>query len=411
MGRVLIVRQCYYPDNMRPLRQATALTRAGHDVTVICLKNPNEKSEEILDGVRVIRLPLSWERLSLFYYFLEYAAFFFMAFVMVSAIALRKRFDAVMVANQPDILVFSALIPKLQGSHIVLDIRDTMLESYLTKYCPSGLERQIVTRLLLWEERLSAAFADGVLSVHRPHRDLIASHGIPLSKIGVFMNLPDPDLFKPKDRSGIRDWADENFFLVYHGTISPRFGIDLAVRAVAKARQSIPGIRLTIIGEGDGLDELVQLCRDLHLEDAVEFAGFVPYHRIPELLVLFEIGIVPHRSNPGMDIVLPTKLLEYMSIGLPSIVASTTAVRAIVDRSAVMFIQPDSVESLAEGIVQLYRNPSAAWQTARSAADAVRRLRIESSDESFCQFLFPAPTRDGHDSEESKARNTTERSV
>src|SRR4051812_26669369 len=112
---VCIVRHDYYPDG-HVSRDAGALVEAGYDVNVVALRRPGEVGRENVDGVNVFRLPVEHQRGSFWRYVWEYALFFVLATVLVTVLHLRKRFQVVEVDNMPDVLVFSAIVPRLSGA-------------------------------------------------------------------------------------------------------------------------------------------------------------------------------------------------------------------------------------------------------------------------------------------------------
>jgi hypothetical protein len=125
---VCIVRHNYYPDT-HVRRDAEALVDAGYDVSVVALRKANQPSRERLDGVEVHRLPVQHVRGSTLRYAWEYASFALLAFLTVAWLHLRSRFRVVEVDNMPDLLVFSALVPKLFGARVILYIRSQALRS------------------------------------------------------------------------------------------------------------------------------------------------------------------------------------------------------------------------------------------------------------------------------------------
>ena len=45
----------------------------------------------------------------------------------------------------------------------------------------------------------------------------------------------------------------DGFRLIYHGAMHQRYGLDLAVQAIDRLRHDIPGIHLSLVGEGEFL--------------------------------------------------------------------------------------------------------------------------------------------------------------
>ena len=64
--------------------------------------------------------------------FLEYLTFFCLAFFHLARPS--SRYDVVHVHNLPDFLVFAALVPRLRGASIVLDLHDLMPEFFMSRF-------------------------------------------------------------------------------------------------------------------------------------------------------------------------------------------------------------------------------------------------------------------------------------
>jgi len=80
-------------------------------------------------------------RIGLIAQLLEYLAFFALASFKLIALHIQKRYNVVQVHNLPDWLVFVALIPKLSGARVILDLHDLMPEFYAgdsTGVSPAG---------------------------------------------------------------------------------------------------------------------------------------------------------------------------------------------------------------------------------------------------------------------------------
>jgi glycosyltransferase involved in cell wall biosynthesis len=146
----------------------------------------------------------------------------------------------------PDFLVFCALIPKLLGAKVLLDIHDPMPNTFASKF-KSG-ESGLFFKILLWQEKVSAAFADRVLTVHEPVKAyvLVDQHRLSAQKIEVVPNFPDDELFALREPSQ----PDGMLRLVFHGTVLERNGLRNVMRALASMRHQ-DRVRVRIIGEGD----------------------------------------------------------------------------------------------------------------------------------------------------------------
>ena len=140
------------------------------------------------------------------------------------------------------------------------------------------------------------------------------------------------------------------------------------LRAVERVRPSLPNIHATLLGGGEYRDELVQLAEELDLAEHVEISPtLLPATELPALLQQADVGIVPNRSNIFTDGLLPTKLMEYVALGVPVITVRTPTISAYFDETMVQFFQPGDVEDLARCIQILHKNRQQLARLAQSA--------------------------------------------
>lgn len=355
-----MVVHAYYPlAETRVQREAETLVRAGFHVDVICLRDQGERPRDRWGGVEIHRLRARVDKRGLAAQFLSYLRFFVLATGRLTRLHLRRPYRTVQVHNLPDFLVFCALVPKLQGVPVIVDLHDLMPEFFAGRF---GQDRPAVARVVRWQERLACRFADHVITVSAHWRQALVARGVPAARCSVVMNLADERIFHPPARSGRSRGrsADAAFRLLYHGTVTHRYGLDLAVRAVARLRDEIPGIRLTILGQGDQVPELVGLVRELRLGAHVDLQDrLLPAEQLPEVIARADVGIVPYRDDVFTDGLVPTKLLEYAAMALPCIAARTTAIRTTFGDSTVAYFTPGDVEALARTVRELWLEPAA----------------------------------------------------
>jgi glycosyltransferase involved in cell wall biosynthesis len=349
-----------YACDGRVRREAEALAGRGDTVDCICVGSIDTRP---VAGVRLIRVSANRYRgANAFRLLLAYLRFFATVFFKLTVMHLAHRYDVIEVHTMPDFLVFATLIPKLTGAKVILNVHDLMPEIYAVKFA-SG-EMQWVSRFIAWVERISIAFADRALCVHRPHLQALMRHGNPESKFSILLNVPDHRFFVPKSPPG--EWRDE-FRLLYHGTTPKRAGLDVALRAVALARKDIPRIQFQIVGVAEGAEELSRLVAELGLEDCVAMAPSVPVEQLSAIIDRTHVAIVPYLSDTFTQYVLPVKLLECVAMRRPVIVSRLRTVEAYFDSSMVKFFEPGNDRELAESIVELYRNPELAKELADNA--------------------------------------------
>ena len=368
--KVLMAAYTNYRRDPRVKREAEALVGAGYEVVFLASRQPNEPHREAIEGVQVIKvLRLNDRRTSTVAYILDYLIFFVALLLHVSM--RPRRYRLIHVNNMPDFLVFAAFLPRVLGTPVIHDIHDLMPELFADKFA-AGADHWLV-RLLRVQERWAGRMASAVLTVEDRLKSILSTRGIPEQKIRVLMNLPDERIFALSSRPKKKNQS-EPYVIVYHGTLAHRLGLDVALRAVAEIGDRIPALELRIIGAGEERDPLLDLRDELGIQDRVTFSdGYVPVETIPGLLADADVGLVPLRLSDGTDIMLPTKLLEYVSLGIPCVVPATGTICRYFDETMVRFFEAEDHVSLANALIDLYERPEVRYSLAEQATERFGR--------------------------------------
>jgi glycosyltransferase involved in cell wall biosynthesis len=157
--------------------------------------------------------------------------------------------------------------------------------------------------------------------------------------------------------------------------VTHRYGIDVLLTAFAIARHRVP-LRLLIHGRGEYMPDAQQLATQLGIGDQVTFsAGLLSTTEMAALVAQGDIGVVPNRNDIFTDGILPTKLMEYAALGIPSIVSRSTAVESYFSDDMVRFVEPADVDDLAEALVELATDPDRREALAHGAQRFSRQFR------------------------------------
>jgi glycosyltransferase involved in cell wall biosynthesis len=366
---LLIVRHAPYPIGQpRTERLALAAMEAGWSVEVLSLRRTGEPLRERVDGIQIRRLPLSHRRgASVLMAALEYLAFTGLASMLVVRRLLHSRpFDVLSVSTPPDFLMVAALVPRLAGKRIVLDNNDPSPLMWDSRYAHLPGAR-VVTRALQVVERVGCAIAHEVVAVHDRCAHELASNGTPERKLTVVMNSSDPAR-TAKARASRRPGVREQFVVAYHGTVTPAYGVGLLVEALAKARHDVRGLRALVLGDGDGLPIARERASALGLQNVIRFSGgYLPHQDALACVAGAHCGVIPNLPNALNQLALSTKLLEYVALGIPAVVARLETLAAHFTDDEVTFFHPGDAESLAEAITWVSRSPAEASERAERA--------------------------------------------
>ena len=356
-NRHCMIVHAYYPiGETRVEREALALVEAGLTVDVLCLKHKGDPKYEIVDGVHVYRLPVTRNKTGgRINQLLEYLRFFILVFFKLIFLYPRRKYHTIQAHNLPDFLIFSAIIPKLFGTRLILDIHDLMPEFFAIK--SNKPMDSFLVKLVIIQERLSCWFADHVITVTDLWRVRLVSRGVESKKVSVVMNVADDRYFYSRNAHSDEINSKDHLHLIYHGTFKEHYGMKELIQSIDLARKEVPGVRLKIQGVGEYYNEMARLVEELGLENEVEINNFViPVYDLPELISRADMGVIPNRNDLFSGELLPTKMLEYIALNKPVIASKTKVISQYFDENMVLFFNPGDPESLSEEIVYAYQH-------------------------------------------------------
>jgi glycosyltransferase involved in cell wall biosynthesis len=347
----MLVHNTYETDN-RVRRYAEALAKRGDQVEVIALTGGNAPlvSEEI-NGVTVFRVQnrVRNERGKWTY------AWRLLRFLLVSSIFMTKRhhrikYDVVHVHNLPDFLVFAAWYPKMTGARIILDIHDIVPELFANKF--DARPGNLYIALLKFIEKASAAFVDYVIVSNHLWYEKLLSRSVPKEKCSVFLNHVDPGLFYRRERTR----TDDKIIVIFPGSFQWHQGLDIAIEAFALVQKRVANCEFHIYGGGDEKTELIALTEKLGLNGKVKILGSAPLETIADLISNADLGVVPKRADSFGNEAYSTKIMEFMSQGVPVVVSRTKIDNFYFDNSVVRFFTSGDVNALAEAMCEVIDN-------------------------------------------------------
>jgi glycosyltransferase involved in cell wall biosynthesis len=388
---ILMLAYTNYETDPRVIRAAEAAVEGGFAVDVLVLRRPGQPAVEMVRGVRVIRLAQARYRgPSRLRYVAAYFEFFVRCAVASTRLFHRRRYSAIHVHNMPDVLVFSALVPRIRGAKVILDIHDPMPETFRSKF---GTSRTVASRLLLLAERLSVAFASATITVSEPvkTRILVEEHGYRHEQIGVVANFADDRLFRPIPYPP----TDGALRFVFHGTILERYGLRTLIEAVAATRNR-ERLRVRIIGEGDFSATLTQLIARRQLHNVVQFVNrLYPLYEIPRLLSDCHVGLVSFDLSHIGNFALPLKLVEYTCLGLPSITVRNAAIEHYFRPDECLFFESGDVGGLAALLDRVTEHPECLIHYRSRIAQTRARLSWSGEKAKYVAMLRNLASADG----------------
>jgi glycosyltransferase involved in cell wall biosynthesis len=268
------------------------------------------------------------------------------------------------------------------GARVILDIHDIVPEFYASKFKVS--DRSWVFRTLLLAEKLSIAYSDHVIiSNHLWHEKLI-KRAVKPNKCTAIINYPDLSIFSPRPASTPKH---DDFVICYPGTLNWHQGLDVAIAAVASLRDQVPQLRFLIVGDGPEREKLKAMVKEQHLEECVELRGFTPIEEVAEIMNSIDLGVVPKRKDSFGDQAFSTKIMEFMSKGVPVIASRTTIDEYYFNESILQFFESGNSNDLASKIMEMARNPERRCALAKRALEFIAKNNWDVKKEEYLALV------------------------
>lgn len=379
--RILILSLNYAPEpvGIGPYSHgmATALSAAGHAVTVVCGKpyypawapDPAYAGGGIRhadeDGVRVVRVPHYVPAVpSGIRRLLHHVGFAARALPALWAAARRGRPDVVIGVAPSLIAVTGArFVARLRRVPFWLHVQDFEVEAvFATGLLPAT---GMLTRVARWFER-RAMSADRASSISPQMCDKLVEKGFAPRDVVEFRNWAQINRIRPLDRpSALRaEWAIERpHVALYSGNIANKQGIEIII-AAARRLAHRRDLLFVICGNGPNRARLVEQAAGL---DNIRFVDLQPIELLPELLGLADVHLLPQIAGAA-DLVLPSKLANMLASGRPVVAtarAGTGLAREV--EGAGLVTEPEDAAAFAAAIATLLDDPDTRARLGRAA--------------------------------------------
>jgi glycogen synthase len=227
-----------------------------------------------------------------------------------------------------------------------------------------GVERWITNR------------AERVIACSYYMREQIADiFGVEEEKVSVIPNGIDPRDLRPDDPAELErlrlEFADPDQRLVLLiGRLVYEKGFQLALEAMPRLIEALPGTRFLVAGSGTHEEQLRRQAADLGLMEHGTFLGWIGDDVLHSLYPIADLTVVPSIYEP-----FGLVALEAMASGCPCIVADTGGLREVVphEEAGLRFRSRDP-QALAEMAIRVLGDDELGRRLVEEAHEHVRRF-------------------------------------
>jgi glycosyltransferase involved in cell wall biosynthesis len=137
-------------------------------------------------------------------------------------------------------------------------------------------------------------------------------------------------------------------------SLEKKYGIEYLIKAFAVVYKSYPDILLLIIGEGSLKKQLIQLCRQLKIEERVLFTGFIENMRVPDFINKMDIFVIPSISASET---FGVAAVEAAACQVPVIASEIGGLpEVVIDKKTGFLVPPRNPQAIADKIIQLLKD-------------------------------------------------------
>lgn len=325
---LIVVENLPVPLDRRVWLEATSLTEAGYQVSVICPMGRGwTAAYEEIQGVHIYRYPEPVEAHSgAVAYAREYLHALWHMFRLARVVRRERGFDVIHGCNPPDLIFLLGLRYRMSGVRYLFDHHDVCPELFEAKFNKRGLLYKV---MLIWE-RLTFAVADVSMATNESFRRIAIARGkMAPEDVFVIRSAPKVETFLPGP--GNRDYRrGATTVMGYVGVIGQQEGMDLLVQAAEHLIRKLDkrDVHFVIVGFGPTLEEVKADVAGRGLERYFTFTGALFGDDMLAALNAVDIGVSPDPKNAMNDISTMNKVMEYMTLEKPLVQFDLTEGRA-----------------------------------------------------------------------------------
>lgn len=161
----------------------------------------------------------------------------------------------------------------------------------------------------------------------------------------------DTNIFKPIE--GVAK-DKESLVIGTVKTLEKKYGISYLIEAFGAVAKKHPNVYLEIAGTGSQKEELLELCKELGIEDRVKFLGFINQEQVIEAFNRFDIAVFPSTLDSES---FGVAAVEAQACGCPTIVSNVGGLPEATDPGMSSIVVPkENVKALEEAIERLVDN-------------------------------------------------------
>jgi len=242
-------------------------------------------------------------------------------------------------------------------------------------------EKSLKGRVYLFLQDNFPKLADVIITTPYIKKHLMKKSGIDADKIeiiqcGADTKKFDPAKISPEEISKIKHGLglkDEKIIL-YCGSFNLEFGAENILKIIPAIAKKYDNFKLVVVGPvaEDQKNKIEGMIKKLKISRYVIFAGRHPYDEMPRFISIADVCVNPFPATELCRSGSPIKVFEYMAMEKPVVHPDLESMEdVIIDGENGFLYNADNPEEMADKILYLFNDPSAAEEIGRKAREAI----------------------------------------
>ncbi|WP_409268074.1 glycosyltransferase [Massilia sp. BHUDP2] len=209
--------------------------------------------------------------------------------------------------------------------------------------------------------------------------DWMASQGFERTRMTAVPMGVDASLF---DRDRVEPVVDPRLdgrrVILYLGRIAQARRSDFLLDVAERLKDEFPDLLLVMAGDAASNDEMAWMRAEIArrgIDEHVLLTGWLPQRTALGYAVRAEVGLSPIPRSTLFDVSSPTKLVEYLALGIPSVANDIPDQQLVIDESGAGLCAPMEAGPFAAAVKRLLQDKALAAELAKRGPAYVRSHR------------------------------------
>lgn len=300
----------------------------------------------------------------------------------------RKKCDVIQVRDMVSIGLLGLIVARWKRIPFVYWVSFLMCEARIARASTQlALHGGLRNRLVLLKGKIEERILYGIVLRYSQHvfvqsdamLDVMVQKGIAAERLSAVPMGVDTRSLASMPVLGERPpgWG-EGPLIAYLGTLDASRQIDRMIDALAIVRGTVADARLLLIGASAlkaDTDHLIARAREAGLADAVRITGWLPSRQAWTLLASADAAISYFPRGLIHDVCSPTKLMEYLALGMPVVANDNPDQAQVIGDSGAGWLVESTTEAMAEALLQILSDLPAARARAEAGPTYIRSRR------------------------------------